>query len=382
MVADSDQRPGRPLDPRPVGAGPRPSRRRPEPARQRLRTGRARRSEWVSGSTTMHEVLLAPVQTAISFWNGMNRLVGDLVLPPWAGPHPVAIFVDGYGPGGRDQGSWPQRLAAAGIASFAYDKPGCGDSTGDWSVQTLPERAAETAAAIAMVRGHPAIADDAVALLGSGQGGWVSLLVAEAGDSPVAAVVVTSTAAVGSLALEQFRLAQRLTEHGFSAPEVALAQALLRERIRRLSVGEGPSSVIAAEAACHRAPWYRLMPGATPEEIAYLARLASFDPGPAVRALRAPLLALYGCDDVHLPVEENSHRLLETLHRSGHRDHEVVLVPGADHGLRVYVGSGPAALVDGRYVPSEVAPGVFELIVTWLDRRLGQVDAPMTAAQR
>ena len=88
----------------------------------------------------MREVLLSPVCAAITFWDGMNRLVGDLVLPPWEGPHPVAVFVDGYGPGGRDQGTWQQRLAAAGIASLAYDKPGCGESTGDWTRQTLEDR--------------------------------------------------------------------------------------------------------------------------------------------------------------------------------------------------------------------------------------------------
>lgn len=329
---------------------------------------------------TIRNVLLAPVRTTISFWNGMNRLVGDLVLPPWGGPHPVAVFVDGYGPGGRDQGTWPQRLAAAGIASLAYDKPGCGESTGDWSLQSLPDRAAEMSVAMSTLRAHPAIAADAAALLGSGQGGWVALLAAQAGG--IAAVVMTSAAAVGALTLEQFRLARRLMDHGFGSAEIGLAQALLRERVRRLLAGEGPSAVLASEAACHRATWYRLMPGATSEEISYVARMAAFDPRPALSGLRAPLLALYGCDDVYLPVEENARQLRGTLEQSGHHDHEVVLVPGADHGLRVHSGSGPATMVDGRYPNSEVAPGVFELIVTWLDRRLGRIDAPLALARR
>ena len=123
------------------------------------------------------------------------------------------------------------------------------------------------------------------------------------------------------------------------------------------------------------------MPGATPDEIAYVARLATFDPCPALTAFRAPLLALYGSDDVHLPVDENARHLRETLERAGHHDHEVVVVPGADQGLRVHCGTGPAQLVDGRYQDSEVAPGVFELIVTWLDRRLGRIDAQLALAQ-
>lgn len=319
--------------------------------------------------------------TEVTFWHGMNRLVGDLMLPPWDGPHPVAVFVDGYGPGGRDQGTWPQRLAAAGIASLAYDKPGCGQSSGDWTVQTLQDRAAEVQVALEVLRDTPTVATDGIVLLGSGQGAWVSLLVAGR-RTGVAAVVITSGTALGPLELEHYRLGRRMTENGFSSAEVALAQTLLRERVRRLVAGEGPTSVLASEAACHRAPWYRLMPGATPDEIAYVARLATFDPIPALAALRCPLLALYGSNDVQLPIERNVRLLQDTLGAAGHDDHGVVVIPGADHALRVPVGPDPARLVDGWYPSSEVAPGVFEFIVTWLDRRVGRVDEPLTLTHR
>ncbi len=329
---------------------------------------------------TIRKVLLAPVRVTVSFWNGMNRLVGDLVLPPWEGPHPLAVFVDGYGPGGRDQGTWPQRLAGAGIASLAYDKPGCGESTGDWSSQTLQDRADEIAMALSSVRAHPAIAGGAVALLGSGQGGWVCLLVAQAGQ--VAAIVVTSTSAMAAVALEEYRLGRRMTQAGCGPAEVGLAQALLRERVRRLSAGDPPSAVLAAEAAVHHAPWYGLMPGATADEVRFVARLATFDPAAALSALQVPMLALHGSDDIYLPVDENALRLRAILDATGHPDHEIVVVPGADHGLRVHVGPGPARMIDGRYQTSEVAPGVFELIVTWLDRRLGRLDSPLALVRR
>jgi pimeloyl-ACP methyl ester carboxylesterase len=329
---------------------------------------------------TIRDVLLAPVRTTLAFWHGMNRLVGDLVVPPWDGPHPVALFVPGYGAGGRDQGTWPQRLAAAGIASFAYDKPGCGESTGDWTLQTLQDRAAETMVAIDLLCGQEALVGDDLALFGSGQGGWVSLLVAGR-SSAVTALVMASGAALGPLELEQHQLARRMGDTGFTTAEVALAQALLRERIRRLTTGEGSESVLASEAACHRAPWYRLMPGATVDEIAYVARLAPFDPRPALAGLVRPLLALYGTEDAFLPVEQNVRVLTTTLEVTRHEDHSVVVVPGADHALRVPPGQYPVPLVQGYYPDGEVAPGVCELVVTWLDRRLGRADAPTTLAR-
>jgi pimeloyl-ACP methyl ester carboxylesterase len=326
---------------------------------------------------TIRRMRLAPVHTAISFWDGVNRLVGELVLPPWEGPYPVAVLVDGYGPEGRGRGIWQTRLASAGVASLAYDKPGCGKSTGDWVEQTLEDRTAETAAAIAAVRSHDAVSPDLVALLGSGHGGWISLLTAQAGAG-VAAVVMISSPVIGALPLEEYRLARRLENGGYSSAESALALALLRERIRRLVAGETPRSVIAAEAACHNASWYQLMPGVTEEEISYLSRITSFDPTPALHALHAPLLALYGAGDTQLPVEDNARKLREVLEAGGHRDHEIVLVPDADHLLRP-----PSGLADGDCVPDEdpddmTAPGVFEFLVTWLDRRLGRVDSSLT----
>lgn len=317
-------------------------------------------------------MLLAPVRTTLSFWHGMNRLVGDLVLPPWQGPHPVALFVHDNGPVGRGQDTWPQRLAAAGIASFEYDRPGCGESTGDWTLQTLQDRAAETMVAIDLVRSQNAVSANDLALIGTGQGGWVCLLAA-GHTYAAAALVMISGSALGPLEIEQYRLARRMGESGFGSAEVALAQTLLRERIRRLISGEGPDSVLASEAAVHRAGWYRLMPGSTIEEIAYVARMSSFDPRPTLAGLRCPLLAMYGTRDRGLPVERNVRVLTATLDSARHEDHSVIVVPDADHALRLTVEGGRG--VGGP------APGVVELVVTWLDRRLGRVDAPQEMAR-
>lgn len=320
------------------------------------------------------------MRTAISFWHGMNRLVGDLVVPPWPGPHPGVVIVEGAGPGGRQQGTWPERLAAAGIASFAYDKPGCGESTGDWRMQSLDDRAEETLAAVQALGQLPELREDAVALLGGSQGGWVAPLAAAQSRGRVAAVVLVSGPAVGVLELENFRLGRQLGENGFNVAEVALAQALLRERVRRLASGDTPDAVLNSEAACRSAPWYGLMPGITPEEIAFLARIADYDPGPVLGSLRCPVLALYGADDILVPVEESMRRMRDVMRRSGNPDHHIVVVPHADHGLRIYTGPGEPRMEYGLYSPGELAPGVLELIVTWLDRRIGRAPAMPTYA--
>jgi len=315
------------------------------------------------------EVLFEPVVEELSFACQGNRLVGDLVLPPWPGPYPCVVYVEGSGPGGRDQGLWPTRLAAAGFASLAYDKPGSGASTGDWTDQSLTDRAWETVGAIEAVQSRGDVLPDAVALLGGSQGGWVAQIVASL-TGKVAAIVTVSGPGVGVLAQEEYRLRHQLPAEGFSARDVEAALALLHEQIRRIAAGEDSARVHADQLAWRDAAWYPLLVGTTPASIAFLGRIAAFDPVPAMSALRCPVLAIFGADDVLVPVVDSVRAIDNALTEAGHADHQIVVFPHADHNIRVFKGDGPPRISHGHYVPGERAAGFDELVVTWLQHRL------------
>jgi pimeloyl-ACP methyl ester carboxylesterase len=279
------------------------------------------------------------------------------------------VFVEGSGPGGRDLGSWPVRLAAAGFASLAYDKPGSGASTGDWTRQSLTDRARETLAAVDRVRRRDDVLAEAVALVGGSQGGWVAQLAASTSDA-VAAVVTVSGPGVGVLVQEEHRLRHQLPAEGFDPADVEQALALLREQVTRVNAGEDPAAVHAAQAPWHHRPWYPLLAGTTPQSIAFFAGIAGYDPAGALAALTCPLLAVFGADDLLVPVEASVRAITTTLAESGHTDHQIVVFPDADHGIRVFTGDGAPRVRDGHYHPGDRAPGFDELVVTWLQRRL------------
>lgn len=314
-------------------------------------------------------MLFEPVVEEMTFTHQRNHLVGDLVVPPWPGPHPAVVFVEGSGPGGRYLRSWPTRLAAAGFASFAYDKPGSGASTGDWTRQTLTDRAEETAAAVRMAQDRTEVRADAVALIGGSQGGWVAQIVPSLSAS-IAAVVTVSGPGVGVLAQEEYRLRHQLPAEGFTDQDTEDALALLHEQVARVRAGEDPATVHAAQAGWHGAGWYPHLAGTTPESIAFQAGIADYDPASALARLTCPLLAIFGADDLLVPVAESARAIATTLDATGHDDHRVVVFPRADHTIRVYAGEGPSQVRQGRYAPGKRAPGFHELIVTWLQRRL------------
>jgi fermentation-respiration switch protein FrsA (DUF1100 family) len=302
-------------------------------------------------------VILAPVRTEVAFWHGMDRLSGEVVLPPWPGPHPAVVVARPPQPGAGRPCSWQQRLAAAGIGSFAYDPAGTGRSTGDWRRQQVGDRASEILAAREVVAAHPYVLPGAIALVGIGEAGWAAVR-AEGFAQSFAGLVLLSVSMLDPVAVEQYHLGRRLERHGVGTDEIGLALALLRERFRRLADGDDAEHVLRAEAACRPAPWYRLMPRLTPGDVALLTRLVGIDPAAELAAVTCPVLALSGAADPTQPVRRSIEAFLRSLRAGGHTDHASVVVPDADHELRTS--------------DADVAPGVYELVVTWLDRRLGR----------
>ncbi|MDD9207836.1 alpha/beta hydrolase [Georgenia sp. 10Sc9-8] len=88
----------------------------------------------------------------------------------------------------------------------------------------------------------------------------------------------------------------------------------------------------------------------------------AYDPGPDLRALGVPVLALTGSKDLQAPPED-----LEAIARLVPRDVQTALVPDLSHILRTQVGapSVNAYRADAR---RPVEPRVLDLVVSWVRR--------------
>jgi alpha-beta hydrolase superfamily lysophospholipase len=268
----------------------------------------------------VRQVLFAPTRRELVFHHADSRIVGDLHLPPAASAEAPVPAVVGSGPAaGEYARNWEDigaRLAAVGIAYFGYDKPGCGESTGDYTGLTLHDRAQETLAAVAAVAAEPEIVADRIGLLGGSQGGWVAPLAAVASD---------------------------------------------RRVLARLRAGDDPADVLAGEIHVLGTRVAELAEVTNVKDLEFFARIADYDPIPALENLRCPILAIFGADDVHVPTRPSVAAYEAAFAKSGHNQHQIVVFPGADHRILV---PNPA---DGR---QRRAPGLFELIATWLARTL------------
>ena len=114
-------------------------------------------------------------QQAIRFQNGEVDLAGVLCLPHGSPPYQAVVFIHGSGPAGRDgltmfPPMW-ETFAQRGIASLSWDKPGVGESSGDWRFQSAIDRAQESLAAIQFLQQHPEIDASRIGFWGSSQAG-------------------------------------------------------------------------------------------------------------------------------------------------------------------------------------------------------------------
>jgi hypothetical protein len=114
----------------------------------------------------------------ITFQSGPFKVVGDLRLPAGSGPFPVVLFVHGDGPVDRT-GSMTylpimERMLQAGFATFAWDKPGTGESTGELTEPNLRhERAQILLDAIELMKTRPDIDSARIGVWGISQAGYV-----------------------------------------------------------------------------------------------------------------------------------------------------------------------------------------------------------------
>jgi uncharacterized protein len=273
---------------------------------------------------------------------GELRLSGTLWTPE-RGACPAVVFVHGSGPAGRED--WEadaQLLAEHGIAALAYDKPGVGRSSGDWTAQNFDDRADEAVAAVRFVREQAGIDGDTVGLLGASQGGWIAPMAAER-STDVAFVVVGSASGVSPREQDRYRVEHMLRADGFGEADVAAALDAWHDRDDMLRRGVDPAEILAADHDRRDAPWYGYLAFVEPgsfetsqrsQVLSFVQRLWDFEFEPILERCRCPLFAVWGDADTLVPAEKSKQVFERALTKAGNDEFELVVVPGADHGLR------------------------------------------------
>lgn len=318
-------------------------------------------------------------------------LAGTVVVPPGDGPFPAVVFVTGSGPQDRDEtlvGHKPflvlaDHLARHGVASLRYDDRGHAESEGDHMGSTVADFAADAAAALAFLAAQPKIDRDALGILGHSEGGLTAPRVA-ASNAEVDFLVLLAPPGepLDALVMRQARdtFRQRGIEEdlidramAIEAENLALladesrATDALAEKLRARAALRGErfsadelallgidEAMVEAGISVSTTPWFR--------------SLLREDSAVHLKAVKVPVLALIGENDVQVAAEINAPLIERALAAAGNDDYEVRVLPGLNH---LFQHSESGAVSEYALIEETFAPQALEIITDWIEARFG-----------
>lgn len=299
------------------------------------------------------------------------RLAGTLTVPPGGGPFPAVVLITGSGPQNRDEellGHKPflvlaDYLTRRGIAVLRYDDRGTAKSTGTFAAGTTRDFAQDAQAAVRWLRQQPRIDPAHVGAIGHSEGGLIAPMVAErdpklafvvllAGPGVRGADVVAAQAdAIGrgaglsaDVVTKNVALLRAISDAVIRAPDIEHARAAVAPLLATSGV---PEPARAAQLNMVTSDWYR--------------QFAAYDPAPALRALRIPLLALNGANDKQVLADQNLPAIRAAA--KGNPDATIMELPGLNHLFQTSDSGNPQ---DYGTIEETFSPAALTLIGDWV----------------
>ena len=273
--------------------------------------------------------------TELAFVSGGDELRGTLALPlDRPGPFPAVLFVHGDGPVGREAHGYyrafRKALAARGIASFSWDKPGVGKSTGDWLAQDMDDRAAAVIAAYRRSSAHERVDEDRIGVIGFSQAGWVLPRLAD--ETWVNYLIFVSTA-VDVIRQGDYFKRRRLELAGVADPVAAALPSETDRRILELLLSDDPDHAAYLELVERAREEGRRTEPMSEARFGFVASLVAEDATERLGDIDVPVLALFGEADLNVDVHDTIEVYSRVFAGDDRVRFEYRLFPDATHQL-------------------------------------------------
>ena len=316
----------------------------------------------------------------VAFKNRTVNLAGTLTLPKGDGPFPAALLISGSGLQDRDQTLFGHKpfwvladyLTRAGIAVLRVDDPGIGKSTPHPKPPTTADFATDVEAGVDFLKKDDRISS--IGLIGHSEGGAIAAIVASRSDDVRFVILMAAPGVLGA------ELLRKQNERIFDAIGIAgkrkdtlltlldqlfttLASNMADDELRQ-QVGEivqkqfetngiprAQQNETQVQAAVEQAlnPWMRY----------FLA----FNPQPALKKVKVPVLALNGELDVQVDAEQNLTGIATALEQGGNRNVTIHPLPKHNH---LFQRATTGLVNEYAAIEETISPEVLNLIRDWV----------------
>jgi pimeloyl-ACP methyl ester carboxylesterase len=308
------------------------------------------------------------------------HLAGTLTLPKSAGPHPVALLISGSGAQDRDEtimGHKPfaviaDRLTRDGVAVLRVDDRGVGGTSRGDVEPTSEDFVGDVLAGVEFLAKDPRIDRKRIGLIGHSEGGAIAPLAASRSKKIAFVVLLAGPGVTGrDLLVEQVgALAEASGMPPEKVSEAKAKQARVldvvadpsndleaaKAKIREILApdGSGSSPEIDAQVAMALSPWFRFF--------------VTYDPAPALRKTRCPVLVLNGELDRQVVASQNVPAIEKALKKGGNRKVTVHRLAGLNH---LFQPAKTGGVEEYDQIEQTIAPEALDVLATWVATQAG-----------
>jgi pimeloyl-ACP methyl ester carboxylesterase len=304
-------------------------------------------------------------------------LAGTLTLPRGSGPFPVALLICGSGSHDRDEALLGHKpflvisdyLTRHGIAVLRYDKRGVAKSTGNYALATTSDFATDAEAGIAYLKTRKEIDPHRIGLIGHSEGGTIAPLVASRSSDVAWIVLLAGTGLRGDeiLFLQQALIAKA---SGVSDEIIAQSHSLNAKLYAAASAEKIPANMNADLGAVFEQDDLGHQMSAAQRSAAiqqlsspWILEFISYDPAPALRKTKCPVLALNGEHDLQVPPKQDLGSIRMALQEGGNKDFQTTEMPGLNHLFQHSATGSPS---EYGTIEETFAPEALDLMTTWI----------------
>lgn len=293
-----------------------------------------------------------------TFTSDGTALVGTFETPDGPGPFPAALLIPGSGELDRDANhkkiqlnlsrDLARILAKSGWATLRYDKRGVGESEGDYLSTGFFDELADVTAAYEWLDEQPDVS--LTVAIGHSAGALHAAELARRQPNLVGAVLLATSAKTGQETLAW--QTQQIAEHAVPAVATALLRvfrtSVVKQQAKAVNrIKHTTTDTARIQLVRINAKWMR----------EYLA----YDPVPALRESKAPLLAVTGSKDIQVDPAD-----LHDVAEAAQADIVTKLLEDVDHLLR----HEPAEFSNPKKYKNQASkpidPRVESSLVAWL----------------
>jgi pimeloyl-ACP methyl ester carboxylesterase len=274
----------------------------------------------------------------VSFRSDDFRIVGDLRMPMEGAPHPVILMIHGSG-GATRNGNVPftpliEIFLRNGFAVFSWDKPGSGESEGEFeSGYTITERARILKDAIESLSEHSSIDLTNVGLWGISQAGWVMPKALEMTEK-ISFMISVSGGGEDGIEQGAYQVSRMIECLGGSQEDVATVEHYWSIMQKATDYQEYKTAVeilleipgiyeqygLVLSEEKNWSPWSRDWD-------------TFFDPIDVLKKTTIPVLAFFGELDKNIDPVQGAQAYEEALSAAGNQNYKVIYIEGAGHIL-------------------------------------------------